>query len=253
MIESEPTAAAAYDDLYSAEERAHPLTRDRYMAICDELGRFRHGGRLLEVGFGRGEFLRVARERGWQIVGTEVSARAVENLRREGFAVHLGDAAAAALAGQAFDAAVALEVIEHVADFRSLLRDVHAALRPGGALVMSTPNVDSLTRRLIGARWRIFASEHRWYFAPGTLRRALREAGFRVTRLESRNIYPPDILAAMRASVTRSSHVDAGWAASSGLRDFALRNSVGRGIRSTVNRALGWSGTGDTLWAWAVR
>lgn len=246
-------AAAAYDSIYAAEEHMHPLTRDRYVALTDGLARFRRTGTLLEVGFGRGEFLRVARERGWNVVGTEVSARAVENLRHEGFAVQFGENAVRSLAGAAFDAVVALEVIEHVADFRSLLAEAHDALRPGGALLLSTPNVDSLTRRIIGARWRIFASEHHWYFSPSTLTRALRDAGFRVERMESRNIYPPDLIRAFRATVTRSSDTSDGWAASSGLRDFALRTRFGGVLRTTVNAMLRSSGAGDTIWAWAVR
>lgn len=42
-----------------------------------------------------------------------------------------------------FDAVVATDIIEHLENPRYFLRECFAALRPGGLLLMTTPNVDS--------------------------------------------------------------------------------------------------------------
>lgn len=47
-----------------------------------------------------------------------------------------------------FDLVTCTEVIEHLRDFRGALREMHRVLRPGGALVLSTPNVLNLRSRL---------------------------------------------------------------------------------------------------------
>lgn len=47
-----------------------------------------------------------------------------------------------------FDLVTATEVIEHLENFRSLLREIHRVLKPGGVCVLSTPNVLNLNSRL---------------------------------------------------------------------------------------------------------
>jgi ubiquinone/menaquinone biosynthesis C-methylase UbiE len=48
----------------------------------------------------------------------------------------------------AFDIVTATEVIEHLEDFRAILREIHRVLKPGGICVISTPNILSLNSRL---------------------------------------------------------------------------------------------------------
>ncbi len=250
---SSPDARGGYDRIYGIDEHPHPLTIARYEQLLAQLEPYRRTGRLVEIGFGRGDFLRTARRHGWDVVGTETSVLAVAKLREEGITVLSGESATRELPREQFDVAVALEVIEHVGDFAALLVDLRTALRPGGLLVLSTPNLDSLTRRFIGSRWRIFATEHRWYFSPGTLRHALRGAGFRPLRVESRNLYPPDIVEGLRRRLTRSDRAAAGWAAASGLREFTSRSRLGASLKIAANAILGLTGTGDTIWARALR
>jgi SAM-dependent methyltransferase len=54
----------------------------------------------------------------------------------------LDDMTATALPAASFDVAVAVEVLEHVADHDAFVRNVSRILRPGGVFVMTTPNGD---------------------------------------------------------------------------------------------------------------
>jgi hypothetical protein len=60
------------------------------------------------------------------------------------------------------------------------LKWVHDHLEPGGQLMLSTPNYNSISRRLLRKRWNYFEpSRHLCYFTPATLTALLRQAGFR--------------------------------------------------------------------------
>lgn len=47
-----------------------------------------------------------------------------------------------------FDIVTATEVIEHLEDFRLVVREIHRVLRPGGVCILSTPNILNLNSRL---------------------------------------------------------------------------------------------------------
>ncbi|MFH1137782.1 MAG: class I SAM-dependent methyltransferase [Pseudomonadota bacterium] len=51
-------------------------------------------------------------------------------------------------ADETFDLVTATEVIEHLEDYRNLVREIHRVLRPGGLCVLSTPNVLNINSRL---------------------------------------------------------------------------------------------------------
>src|SRR5262249_34567562 len=121
-------------------------------------------GRLLEVGAGSGAFSRVALRRGWDVDATEVSASGLRLLREPGVTVHAGDLADIHLPAAAFDLAVSLEVIEHVAEPSAHLEKLGRLTRPGGLLLLTTPNFGGLSRRLLGMRWRVVVPEHLGYF-----------------------------------------------------------------------------------------
>src|SRR5262249_55059298 len=57
-------------------------------------------------------------------------------------AVVYDDMTRSALPDEAFDAVVAVEVLEHVDDDAAFVRNVHRVLKPGGRFLMTTPNGD---------------------------------------------------------------------------------------------------------------
>jgi len=143
--------------------------------------------RVLDVGCAAGCFLEVAREKGWEAQGVELSAFAAEYARsRLGLQVFTGTLNEAALAGTSFDLITFWDVIEHVPDPLAVLREARRLLRPNGLVAVSTGDICGVTARVYGRRWALLAPPgHLFYFSRRTLFGMLRQIGFEVLQWQS--------------------------------------------------------------------
>jgi len=153
-------------------------------------------GRVLDVGCSKGYFLDVARAEGWDAVGVELNAHAVDAARARGLDVRQGGLADQPFDEGSFDVVTLFDLLEHTADPRATLEACRRVLRPGGLLVVTTPNIDGLVPRVT---WWLFARTlgawdhptppgHLVQFSRRTLRRALEGSGFEVVALRSEHI-----------------------------------------------------------------
>lgn len=150
------------------------------------LSRHRRGGRLLDVGCSTGQFLRVARDAGWEASGLEYSDATARVAReRHGLDVRTGALDARALAGQRFDVITLWDVLEHLPEPRQALIALRGAVGDDGLLVIKTPRVDGLfpalslrVARLVGFWRHPEPPGHLFQFSRATLERLLRETGF---------------------------------------------------------------------------
>lgn len=143
-------------------------------------------GRLLEVGCGRGDFLAAAATRGWAVTGVEPAAAAVAAARRRhDLDVRVGTLETTVLE-EVYDVACAFHVVEHVPDVVGLLQGLRDSVRPGGLVVVETPNWRSVPRMRRRGEWmHIGHLQHITLFTPATLRDAISRAGLRVLTLRS--------------------------------------------------------------------
>ena len=161
-------------------ERQLALDGKKFGEALDVLEPYRGASRLLDVGCSIGLFLDLARERGWDGVGIEFAPRALAYAREtyglEVLEVPLEDAS---FEHETFDAVGLLSVLEHTNEPRRMLGDVARVLRPGGAVYVVVPNVESLACRVLHERARTFdGRNHLVYFSPSTLRDCLDRCGF---------------------------------------------------------------------------
>jgi SAM-dependent methyltransferase len=88
----------------------------------------------------------------------------------------------------AFDAIVVWDVVEHLWDPRNVLARLVEHLRPGGTLILSTPDIGAPIARLMGSRWAFMTPpEHLGFFNRETLRFFLEQVlGLQTTCSEAR-------------------------------------------------------------------
>ena len=142
-------------------------------------------GRLLDVGAATGFFVEQARATGWEAIGVEPSEWAAAYARNElGVDVRSGTLESLQFPDETFDVVTMWEVIEHLPDPRTTLGEVRRILRPGGRLVLSTPDAGSLAARLSGRRWLGWRKvpEHVFFFDRANLDRLLGQSGFKPVR-----------------------------------------------------------------------
>jgi 2-polyprenyl-3-methyl-5-hydroxy-6-metoxy-1,4-benzoquinol methylase len=149
-------------------------------------------GRLLDVGCAGGELAAILATRGFAVCGVEAEPALADAARGRGIDARTLDVERTPLpwADGAFDAVVAAEVIEHVVDTDHVLGEIARVLRPGGALVLTTPNLASLENRLrllVGRypMWMDVGVEgtgHLRYYTPRMLRHQLARHGLAVER-----------------------------------------------------------------------
>ena len=136
--------------------------------------------KLLEVGSGLGNLLLEARDRGYDVSGVEYSESSVRaaNERLGTECVRQGTIGTVDLPDNSFDVAVLADVIEHTRHPLSDLAHLWRLLRPGGALFIALPSLDSWSARLMRERWMEFKLEHLFYFDSQTVQTALLRGGF---------------------------------------------------------------------------
>ncbi|HEX2833901.1 MAG TPA: class I SAM-dependent methyltransferase [Thermoanaerobaculia bacterium] len=141
---------------------------------------------VLDVGCGRGEFLTACAAAGINARGVDTNERSVADLVARGFQVALAGVPEcfAPLAADSLGSVLAMHVVEHlpVDALFALFRESSRVLRPGGLLMIETPNAESL---LIAATefWRDpthLAPRH-----PAALTLLAREHGFDIAEVRA--------------------------------------------------------------------
>ena len=104
------------------------------------------GGQALDVGCGTGRLSFALAKEGYQVLGIDPEERVIGLARRIAGAdcqspqFVVGDFTDAALARpNFFDVVVCSEVLEHVQDYKSIVTNMHAALKPGGHVIVTVP------------------------------------------------------------------------------------------------------------------
>jgi len=169
-----------------------PLNERRHRAHAKLIDAVGSGARVLDVGCSSGYLSEPLAARGNTIVGLELDPTAAREAERWCERVLVGDVESMELQLEpgSFDVVLCGDVVEHLRDPAAALARLRPFLRPGGRLVLSTPNIANWAIRLslLAGRWRytdrgILDRTHTHLFTRATLVETFERAGFRVTRL----------------------------------------------------------------------
>lgn len=140
------------------------------------------GGRILDVGCGRGVLLRQLADRGFEAHGFEVSESAAVGVDSRIQLRIADDLCEAEYPDGHFDQVIIWHVLEHVCDPRATIDEIRRILKPGGEVVVAVPNFSSLQARWSGPAWfHLDLPRHLYHFPAAALARLLEESGFRIT------------------------------------------------------------------------
>jgi SAM-dependent methyltransferase len=201
-------------DLYSPSSYYQETTREDRWTFRRRLrllkGFHPARGRLLDIGCATGTLMEVARDLGWQVTGIDPNPKALTEARRRGLTVHQTEVErmVGSLPGEKFDCIVMSEVLEHLLDPVGALAMVQRLLAPGGHVMVSTPNTDSLLCRL----FQLKPAEHLFLFNRDNLRTLFERSGFGICHLRATSR-----LRALSRMDKSTTHLGPGWITLLGL------------------------------------
>lgn len=179
--------------------------------------------RALEVGPGSGIYLPVLAELADHVVATDVEDAYLSRLgpivdEHPNVELLLDDITRSTLPSDSVDVLLCTEVIEHIRDSSAALAEMHRLLKPGGALVLSTPQryspleltakvaflpgVIELVRRVYGEP--VIETGHINLMTRQALRRQLNDAGFEITETHLAGVYIPVVAETMGTTALRA-------------------------------------------------
>jgi SAM-dependent methyltransferase len=146
------------------------------------------GGRFLDFGCSNGHVVSGMLKLGWHAIGIDMNPETLTIARRHGLQVVLGDVEAQPFLEGAFDAINMGDILEHVISPAACLRAAKRLLRPGGVVVINTPNSDCgfarsslFLTRAVGFPWpHSEAPYHLYEFNPMSLTVLLQNLGYTI-------------------------------------------------------------------------
>lgn len=231
--------------VYDREQYLSPLTVKSYEMLLDEFESYRHTNRMLDVGCGVGFFLEQAKKRGWEVFGTEYSAKAIEICKEKGINTVEGEVNSRAFHHHDFDVITSIEVLEHLNNPKKEIYEIKNLLRRGGLFYCTTPNFNSLLRLYLKDKYDIISyPEHLSYYTMKTLNKLLTDNGFIKIKLLSTGMS----LSHFRTSLKLSDE----YIMSENSSDETLRKEIDQKwylqvAKIFANEFFTFSGTGMTL------
>ena len=228
-----------------------PLNRSRYSQLLCGFARLTAGRKLLDVGCGRGGFVEAALAGGWDAEGIELSETAVSLARSLGLPVYLKDFFQPSIPA-GWDVIVMTEVIEHLSLPGDFIVRAEELLTSGGLLYLTTPNWNSLERRVLGPGWDIIHREHLSYFSESSIRKVIaRTSNLRVLSLKAENVGLAKLLSGKSvSSAKKESRAEISRAARTqdqAIRRYIYSNPALRACKWTANGLLNSTKLGSTL------
>lgn len=113
------------------------------------MGRLRPG-RLLDIGCAQGDWADYWQQRGWEASGTDINETALAAAQAKHIQAVRCDLNHEPLpfSENDFDLIFAGEVLEHLVDTETFLKEIYRCLKPGGHLLLTTPNLASFENRV---------------------------------------------------------------------------------------------------------
>ncbi|MDB4998320.1 MAG: methyltransferase [Myxococcaceae bacterium] len=169
--------------LHSDASTVSQLKKATFSYVLRQLPSLPRGAKLLDCGAATGFLLEIAKEKGFEPYGIELSefgANAIAEKfgKDRSFRGEIENASFPDVKDGAFDAITMCDYIEHVRNPKRVLERARTMLAPDGVLALTTPDTGSLTHRALAKGWSHYKVEHLYYFGHENITQLLASAGF---------------------------------------------------------------------------
>lgn len=221
-----------------------PITVKRYNELLDKFESFKQTGNILDLGCSNGLFLEVAKNRGWNVYGTEYAQESIDYCAKNNIKVFKSDQLPAEFYELKFDVVTSFEVIEHINNPNEDMELVNKVIRKGGAFYFTTPNFNALSRFILKEKWNVIDyPEHLSYYTPSTINYLLTKHGYKKQWVVTTGISFTRFNQSLgKTTVSESTPVN-----DEALRDKIEHNPILSLAKSTINFFLNLFKIGDSL------
>lgn len=166
---------------YISQAGARMATFEHSMDLIRYFRRNQVPGRILDIGAAGGFFLHIAKSRGWDVVGIEPNKWLAGYAHQEfGIPVTSEKLEHLNYPKNSFDVITLWDVLEHTHQPHLVIQQVRKLLKEDGLLVVSYPDIGSLSARLLKRRWWFLLDVHLYYFTKKTIADLLTNNGFEI-------------------------------------------------------------------------
>ena len=164
-----------FETAFYKEAKNSQRNRNRLREILKHKNR----GKLLEIGCGKGEFLKLAMEH-FDVEGMDISEYAFIYLKGIlGKRIHKANIENAVLKPGNYDVIAVFNLLEHLKDPRKVIKKLHKGLKQGGIIIGSVPNNFGLIGKMATSVMNFVDRTHCSVHPPGYWHSAFEEAGFK--------------------------------------------------------------------------
>lgn len=142
-------------------------------------------GSLLDIGCATGDFLEIAKDH-YEVEGLELSSWSSKMAKDRGHKIHTCTIEQLS-ANKQYDIITLWGVIEHFEFPRKEMEHIYNLLKPDGILFIWTPDISSITARILKKRWWNFQGQHIQLFTKKSLTRLLKNMNLELVKL---GVYP---------------------------------------------------------------
>lgn len=146
-----------------------------------------------DFGCGLGALVNFANSNGMQNIGSEIDASVVDKLQKNGIPAYETEFIRSN--SETYDVITIIEVIEHVADPKKVLKLLASKLSAKGIVYLTTPNFNSLNRRRLKGRWRALGyPNHINIFQAESISRIMSDCRLKIVEIRTSGHILADII-----------------------------------------------------------
>lgn len=169
---------------YVNYEKDKESMRETFITYLKKLEELTANRKIFDIGTATAYFLDLARSRGWETAGVEISSYAAEIARNKGHKIFEGPLLDLKIEEQ-FGVVTMWDVLEHIDEPQKYLFAINNILQKGGILTINTIDRESWWARFWGSKWySIIPPEHLFYFSLKNLKILFEKNGFKIIKVQ---------------------------------------------------------------------